>query len=229
MNKNIFKLPNQLTHTSGVKILVYGGAGSRKTRMSATTSPNPIYVAIENGLLSIRDVQIPVYDCRNNPQAFGQFMNLIKTPTINQFQTIIIDSLSELSTLVLLQAQAKPSLDLRRAYGELADIMLKWVHELFNLKSHNVIFICKQECVVNNNSSYYQPSLEGRKLYSEITHLIDVVLRFHTKNLIINGKSVACEVATSKNSPTFIARDRSGRLAEDEPQDFTYLINKIKS
>lgn len=35
-------------------------------------------------------------------------------------------------------------------------------------------------------------------------------------------------VASTKNQPDYIARDRSGKLFDDEPQDIGAIINKIR-
>lgn len=226
---SFLKLPSQLIAKSGIKMLVYGGAGTGKTRMCATTAPKPVVVAIENGILSIQNEQVPIVDCRgaNCLQNFEQFIKWVLSPESKQFETIIIDSWSELATQ-LLNAEIPKCKDPRQAYGIMADKMMNWAYILVNQVQQNVIFICKQECVVNNNIAYHQPSLEGKKLYTEFTHLIDVILRFQPKRFVINGKSQEFMVASVKNQPDYIARDRSGRLFDDEPQDIGALINKIR-
>lgn len=223
------KSPNQLISKSGIKILVYGGAGTYKTRGCATTAPRPVVVAIENGLLSIQNENVPVIDCRgeNCLVAFAQFIQWAQTPEARQFDTFIIDSWSELSTR-LLNAELPKVKDPRQAYGVMADKMMLWAHDLIYKINQNVIFICKQECASNNNAPYHQPSLEGKKLYTEFTHLIDIILRFQPKRFVINGKSQEYMVASSRNQPDYLARDRSGKLYEDEPQDLGAIINKIR-
>lgn len=226
---SFLKLPQQLVQRTGIKMLVYGGAGSGKTRMCATTAPKPVVVAVENGLLSIQNENVPIFDCRgkNCLQAFAQFMQWVQSPESKQFETIIIDSWSELAT-VLLNSEIPKCRDPRQAYGIMADKMLEWSSFLINQVPHNIIFICKQECGSNNNSPYHQPSLEGKKLYTEFTHSLDVILHFQPKRFVINGKSQEYMVASSKNQPDYLARDRSGRLYEDEPQDISVIINKIR-
>lgn len=225
---SFLKLPKDLVQKSGVKILIYGGAGSGKTR-SAVTAPKPLIVAIENGLLSIQYENVPVFDCRgkNCLQAFAQFIQWVQTPESRQFETIIIDSWSELATQ-LLNSEIPKCKDPRQAYGLMADKMMNWAYLLVNQISHNVVFICKQECVSSNNISYHQPSLEGKKLYTEFTHLIDIILRFQSKRFVINGKSQEFMVASSKNQPDYVARDRSGFLPEDVQQDLGFIIGTVK-
>ena len=226
---SFLKLPNQLIAKTGIKMIVYGGAGTGKTRNCAITSPKPVLVSVENGLLSIQNEQIPIVDCRgeNCLQNFESFVQWAKSAEAKQFETIIIDSWSELSTR-LLNAELPKVKDPRQAYGVMADKMMLWAHDLIYKINQNVIFICKQECASNNNAPYHQPSLEGKKLYTEFTHLIDIILRFQPKRFVINGKSQEYMVASSRNQPDYLARDRSGKLYEDEPQDLGAIINKIR-
>lgn len=226
---SFLKLPNQLISKTGIKMIVYGGAGTGKTRNCAITSPKPVLVAVENGLLSIQKEQIPIVDCRgeNCLQNFESFVQWAKSAEAKQFDTIIIDSWSELATQ-LLRVEIAKAKDGRQAYGIMADKMMNWAYQLVNQIPHNVIFICKQECGSNNGQPYHQPSLEGKKLYTEFTHLIDVILRFQSKRFVINNKAQEYMVASTKNQPDYIARDRSGTLFDDEPQDIGAIINKIR-
>lgn len=227
---NFLKLPQQLIERTGIKMLVYGGAGSGKTRMCATTAPKPLLVAIENGILSIQHENIPIFDCRgkNCLQAFSQFLQWVQSPESRQFETIIIDSWSELAT-ILLNSELPKQRDGRKAYSFMATKMLEWSSFLINHVPMNIIFICKQECGSNNGNPYHQPCLEGKKLYTEFTHSLDVILRFQSKRFVVNGQSQDYMVASSKNEPDYLARDRSGRLFADEPQDLGLIINKIKN
>lgn len=226
---SFLKLPNQLIAKTGIKMIVYGGAGTGKTRNCAITSPKPVLVSVENGLLSIQNEQIPIVDCRgeNCLQNFESFVQWAKSAEAKQFETIIIDSWSELATQ-LLRVEIAKAKDGRQAYGIMADKMMNWAYQLVNQIPHNVVFICKQECGTNCGQPYHQPSLEGKKLYTEFTHLIDVILRFQSKRFVINGKSQEYMVASTKNQPDYIARDRSGTLFDDELQDIGAIINKIR-
>ena len=48
--------------TNGIKVLVYGQAGSGKTSLCATTGGTPIIISAEGGLLSLRASDIPVIE-----------------------------------------------------------------------------------------------------------------------------------------------------------------------
>ena len=53
----------QAAEFHGIKCLVYGKAGHGKT-YAARTAPKPIILSAESGMLSLRDVDIPVITIR---------------------------------------------------------------------------------------------------------------------------------------------------------------------
>lgn len=242
MSLNDLRLPKDLILKRGVKILVYGGAGSCKTRACATTTQNSLFVAVENGILSIKDCNIPVLDCRpvgkDSTQAythsitqFTKFMSELKQGVYDKFDTIIIDSLSELVTN-LLNVELTKVKDDRQAYGAINDKILAWIDELDQVK-HNVILICKQELITlgsgTNAMLFARPQIEGKALYTKLTHKFDGIFRFQLKRLPVNGKVGEYLVISTKNQPDYIARDRSGTLPDDVPQDLQSVINAMKS
>lgn len=226
MSVSSLRLPRDLVQKNGVKMLIYGGAGTGKTR-SVTTAPRPMLFAIENGLLSIANEQVPVWSMDGKIEEFVRFMDwLERSAEAKQFDTIYIDSLSELSTLLLNQELEKAK-DPRQAYGAMADKVLKWVRTLNALTNKHVAVLAKQEMVNSNNINYYQPAFEGKKLFTEITHLFDEIFRFQPKRFKMQTGFQEFMVCSTKNMQDYLARDKSGKLAEDEPQDISAIIQKI--
>lgn len=240
MNLSNLKLPRDLIQKNGVKMLIYGGAGTGKTR-SVITAPRPILLAVEQGLLSLQNENVPVFDIHHNltpnmnpaERLNKKLANIVeffdwleKSAEAKQFDTVYIDSISEISSLVL-ESELPKAKDPRQAYGEMADKVLKWVRLLHQLPNKHVAMICKQEMVNSNNINYYQPSFEGQKLYKEITHLFDEVFRFQPKRFRTPQGMQEFMVCSTKNMQDYLARDKSGKLAEDEPQDISAIINKI--
>lgn len=240
MNLTNLRLPKDLIQRNGVKMLIYGGAGTGKTR-SIITAPRPIMLAVEQGLLSLQNENVPVFDIHYNltptmnpaERMNKKLANIVeffdwleRSAEAKQFDTVYIDSLSEIATLVL-ESELPKAKDPRQAYGELADKVLKWVRLLHQLPNKHVALLCKQEYVVSNNITYYQPAFEGQKLYKEITHLFDEIFRFQPKRFKTPQGFQEFMVASTKNMQDYLARDKSGKLAEDEPQDISAIINKI--
>lgn len=240
MNLSNLRLPKDLIQKNGVKMLIYGGAGTGKTR-SVITAPRPILLAVEQGLLSLQNENVPVFDVHYNitPQMKieerlnKKLVNIVeffdwleRSNEAKQFDTVYIDSLSEISTLILESEMSKVK-DPRQAYGSMADKVLKWVRQLHLMPNKHIALICKQEMIHSNNINYYQPSFEGQKLYKEVTHLFDEIFRFQPKRFKIQQGFQEFNVCSTKNMQDYLARDKSGKLAEDEPQDIGAIIYKI--
>lgn len=220
------RLPRDLVLKNGVKMLIYGGAGTGKTR-SVITTPRPMLFAVEKGLLSIQNENIPVWDMNGKLEEFVKFIEwLEKSNESKQFDTIYVDSLSELSSIVL-QLELPKVKDDRKAYGAMLVKMLEWVRKLYFLPQKHVALIAKQEVITSNNVSYAQPFFEGRRLYTEITHLMDEIFKFQPKRFRTQNGMQEFMVCSTKNMQDYLARDKSGKLAEDEPQNIGAIIQKI--
>ena len=226
MSLNSLRLPRELVQKNGVKMLIYGGAGTGKTR-SVVTAPRPMLFAIEKGLLSIQNENVPVWDMNGRLDEFVKFMEWVeKSHEVKQFDTIYVDSLSELATILLEQELMKAK-DPRQAYGAMADKVLKWVRTLNSLPQKHVALLAKQEIISSNNINYAQPAFEGKKLFTEITHLMDEIFRFQSKRFKMQTGFQEFMVCSTKNMQDYLARDKSGKLAEDEPQNIAEIISKI--
>lgn len=242
MNLSNLKLPRDLIQRNGVKMLIYGGAGTGKTR-SVLTTPRPVLLAVEQGLLSLQGENVPVFDVHTNitpTMGDGERLNkklsniveffewLVKSSEARNFDTVYIDSISEISTLVL-EMELQKVKDPRQAYWTMSDKVLKWVRFLHSIPNKHVAMLCKQEMINSNNINYYQPSFEGQKLFKEITHLFDEIFRFQPKRFKMQTGFQEFMVCSTKNMQDYLARDKSGKLAEDELQDIGAIINKIMS
>lgn len=223
-------------------MLIYGGAGTGKTR-SVLTTPRPVLLAVEQGLLSLQGENVPVFDVHTNitpTMGEGERLNkklsniveffewLEKSADARNFDTVYIDSISEISTLVL-EMELQKAKDPRQAYGAMADKVLKWVRLLHAMPNKHIAMLCKQEMINSNNINYYQPSFEGQKLFKEVTHLFDEIFRFQSKRFKMQTGFQDFMVCSTKNMQDYLARDKSGKLAEDELQDIGAIINKIMS
>lgn len=240
MNLSNLRLPKDLIQRNGVKMVVYGGAGTGKTR-SVLTAPRPVLLAVEQGLLSLQNENVPVFDINHNINPSMQikervtkklanivefFEWLERSPEAKQFDTVYIDSLSEISSLVL-EDELEKNKDPRKAYGEMWDRVLKWTKLLYTMQNKHVVLICKQDMITSNGIQYHQPSLEGQRLFREVTHMFDEIFRFQPKRFRMQTGMEEFNVCSTKNMQDYLARDKSGKLAEDEPQDINAIITKI--
>lgn len=213
--------------STGVKMLVYGGPGAGKTRLIPTL-PNPVIASAEGGLLSIRGSNIPVVQIRSLAD-IGDFYNWCKTsPEAKRYQSVGIDSISEIMEVLLANAKAKG--DMRGAYGEVLERGVQLVR-MFRDLPFNVYISAKMEMIKDESGKQtFVPLLPGQKLGPQLPYFFDEV--FHRTSLTflnpdtgVNQTSQVIQVRqTEQHSMT---KDRSGKLDTYEPPDLGYIINKI--
>lgn len=208
---------------NGVKILVYGRAGRGKTTLCAT-APNPVILSAEAGLLSLSPYTLPYAEIRNIQDLRDAYRWAIGASEAKQFQTICLDSLSEIAEVVLADAKAKTK-DPRQAYGTLIEEMTKVIREFRDLPGFNVYFSAKEEAVKNDVTGMVMngPSMPGARLGPMLPYFFDEVFQ-----LSIEGTGPQ-SYRYLRTQPDFLneAKDRSGRLDEREPPNLAHIITKI--
>lgn len=216
----------QLAVQHGVKILTYGKAGVGKTTLCAT-APAPVILSAEAGLLSLREHNIPVIQIRTVDDLMEAHRWAEESTDAMQFETICIDSLTEIGEVVLANAKKLVS-DPRQAYGELLEKMGVTIRAFRDFSGKHVYMTAKQESVLDDGSGIRLngPSMPGSKLGQQLPYLFDEV--FHLGiNKDNNGKSF--RYLRTEPDLQYEAKDRSGRLNPVEPPDLTYIINKVLS
>jgi hypothetical protein len=214
----------QLAVQSGVKILVYGKAGVGKTTLCAT-APAPVILSAEAGLLPLRDYNIPVIQIRTVEDLMEAHRWAESSAEAQQFQTICIDSLTEVGEVVLANAKQIVK-DPRQAYSELIEKMGRTIRAFRDLDGKHVYMAAKQDLVKDESTgvTLSGPSMPGVKLAQQLPYLFDEV--FH---LGVNKDKNGNTFRFFRTEPDLQveAKDRSGRLDPVEFPDLTYIINKI--
>lgn len=214
------KLTTTKTTVHYVNMLVYGESGIGKTTL-CKTAPAPIIISAEKGLLSLADVDIPVVEVHNIKDIDEVYTYLLKN---TQYQTVCIDSLSELSEVVLAEAKATIK-DGRMAYGAMADKMMHITRLFRDLPNKHTYFIAKQKRMTDEATGKmsYVASVPGQSYANNLPYFFDVVACMRI------GKKDKDEYRYLQTQPglQYEAKDRSGKLAKEEKPDLTYIINKI--
>jgi len=211
--------------SNGVKVVLAGSSGAGKTVMAAT-APNPIFISAEKGLLSLADKDIPyleVKTLRSMDEAY-------KFCRDSEYETIILDSLSEITTNVLDQHKRElisesntGKIDARQAYGKVAESVGNLVRNFRDIDGKNVIFIAKEKRIDDEESGtfYFEAYMPGKVLPFDLPYLVDEVFALQIDR---KGNRFVQTQPDRKR----ICKDRSNKLDAQEVPDFIHIFNKIK-
>jgi len=200
---------NTVGLTHGVKLLVYGLSGKGKTVLGAS-APRPLFLSAENGLLSLRRYNLPFIKI-DTLKSLRDAFDFCETPKATQFDTVILDSLSEIAEIALAEQKGKTK-DGRKAYGEMADIVTQIVKDFRDLPRKHVVLICKQGYATDGQTGarYAQPSFPGKQLEENAPYWFDGVFQLET----FPGEQPGQIVRALRTQPDQYtqAKDRSGAL-----------------
>jgi hypothetical protein len=212
--------------SEGIKCLLYGGSGTGKTP-ALGTAPSPIIISAESGLLSLRSQNLPFIEIKSYANLLEAYQWCLQSTEARQFYTLCLDSISEVME-VLLNEEKRKSRDPRKAYGELLDQGLQIARSFRDMKNKAVIIVAKEEYVKDESigAMLYQPMLPGSKLGPQLPYFFD-----ETFQMLVGKDAQQKDVRYFRTKRTFqhVARDRSGRLDEFEPANFTHVFTKILS
>lgn len=221
--------PNILSTASvvnrGIKVMVYGRAGVGKTYL-CSTAPAPIILSCESGLLSLRAYNLPYIGIETLADLQGAFNWIAQSDEARQFQTICLDSISEIIEKLLEEEKTKTK-DPRKAYGEIMTKGVAIIRGFRDLPGRNVVLIAKEEWSKDEQSGsmFCQPSFPGQKLGPALPYYPDEVFQlcvFTSPQSKERVRALRCHPDQFN-----IAKDRSGALAEFEPPNLFEVFRKI--
>jgi len=208
--------------SDGVKVLVYGGAGSGKTTLIGTL-PEPIIISAEAGLLSLADLDIPYIEV-TDMASLKEAYSFVTSAEAIAFKSVAVDSISEIAEVVL-SYEKKNNKDPRMAYGEMQTQMVDLIRAFRDISGKNVYMSAKQEKVQDESGRIlYGPSAPGNKLAQMLPYYFDEVLALRVEK-DEEGKPQRALMCDSDG--LWSAKDRSGKLSPWETADLSYIINKI--
>lgn len=218
----ILKSTNEII-TTGLKVLVYGQAGAGKTTLIRTL-PDPVILSAEGGLLSLRSENLPYIEIKTMRDLQEAFLWLRDSEEAKRFRSVALDSISEIAEVVLGEEKAA-SKDPRQAYGNTQDQMTALIRAFRDLPGRHIYFSAKVEKQLNEvGQLLHSPSMPGQKLGQMLPYFFDEVFALRvTPDKDGNiGRALMCV-----SDGIWTAKDRSGVLAQWEPADLGYVINKI--
>lgn len=215
----------ELVKKFGVKAVMYGGPGSGKTPL-CDTAPRPVLCAVEPGLLSMRQSKTPTYEAFELAK-IEEFLAWVHgSNEAKNFDTICIDSVSEMAEKILKEEQRKNK-DGRAAYGQMSIRVMNILNKLYYMPNKHIYLIAKQGSFEEGGVQTLKPFFPGQDLNVKVPHMFDEILHLGLANV----PNVWEPVKAIRTRSTFgiFARDRSGMLDEFEPPNLTTLFNKAMS
>ena len=207
----------------GVKICVYGIAGSGKTTLCATAR-NAIMLSAEAGLLSIKGMgrRMDYYEI----QSYEDLQEAYDLVIDSEYETICLDSLTEIAERILAEEKQLQK-DARQAYGIMQDKCRNLVRAFRDIKGKNVVFVCKQERIQNEqNALIYSPSVPSKALPQEIPYFFDEV--FAMRIIKNPDTQESYRVVQTQPYDGYDGKDRSNKLEVWEEPDLQKILDKIK-
>lgn len=217
-----------------LKVLLYGASGSGKTRFAATF-PRPLFLDLENGLRSTIKVK-PVLRYPANPKRVitsypqvRKFIDLVNADTNPQYETIVVDSLTELQLLI--HKHTISEYDANRVYGDQMTItdygkanrdFIDTIREFLKMP-YNIVFTAIETPREYEEQQVY-PKFIGKQTGPDLLRIMEMIGYCH---VVKKGDSFR-HYCSFQMSPTYIAKDRMGIVDKDIPNDYESLIAAAK-
>lgn len=159
--------------SAGIKMLVYGAAGTGKTCLIPTL-PSPVILSAEGGLLSISDQNIPFIEVKSMDTLRKAYAWLTESEEAKQFASVAIDSISEIAE-VCLGNEKKVNKDPRAAYGEMQTTMAEAIRSFRDLPKHVLMTAKLEKSQDELGRMLYSPSMPGNKTGQALPYQFDIV------------------------------------------------------
>ena len=212
---------NKINAKDGIKTLVYGPSGVGKTRL-AITAPGPFIFSAEEGLLSLRRENIPYVPINTYAKMKDAFAWFMKSNEAKYIQTLLLDSLTEISQVILAEEKLKNK-DPRKAYGAMQDSVYELIRAFRDYKGRNVVLICWEQYVEFGLGKKAVPVIPSEKLQAALPYFWDLVLHHHHGR---TPEGIVYQAFHTQDTDWWTAKDRGGNLDELEEPNLTKLFKK---
>jgi phage nucleotide-binding protein len=207
---------------NGVKLLVYGAAGSGKTSL-ITTLPKPLVLSAEAGLLSIQDADLPFIEITTIDDLRQAYV-YVTGEAGAEYESVALDSISEIAEVVL-NAEKKIAKDPRQAYGAMQEQVSDLIRAFRDLPGKHVYMSAKLEKSQDEmGRMLYAPSMPGNKVGQSLPYFFDEVLALRVER---DAEGNTQRALMCDTDGLWAAKDRSGKLAPWEAPDLGAVIEKI--
>lgn len=216
---------SELAKQFGVKLLVYGPAGTAKTPIIGT-APRPVVLSVETGTRSLANLPTDVKGVHTrNAKEIRDFLNwAVSSNEARNFDTICIDSLTEIAEMFLLDEMSKTT-NLQRAYGEMGKHVKAMVRAINQMRHKHFYMIAQLSYKDVAATSKRVPRFPGQELSSFVPHEIDEIYYVDRQPVPPTHQVHLCwQTAGDANT---LARSRSGKVDPFESPNIGTVIRKI--
>lgn len=209
---------------SSVTIVVYGKSGSGKTRLIASL-PRPFIISVEKGLLSLAGEDIDFTEIASFDEFIEAYTTLLNTQ--DQWDSLCIDSISELAEILLAEEKKLEAKDQRRAYQKVQETMYSLFRALREDFPGKIIYLTTKVDKDTNleGLTQFAPMMPGNKIAQNISYFFDEVFALRQFK---NQEGVVESWLMCRGDEMWLAKDRSGRLSDYEPFDLGAIVRKIR-
>ena len=218
--------------SDGIKALIYSEPGNGKTTLAATLDlKRTLIISFESGLLSILDESgfedLQYVEPSNLSDLKDIYDNLKNDKDLAaKYDTIFIDSLSEISDMMLEALKQDPTVytgmkDNMKLYMINQEKVVGIAKSFRDLKGYNVIMTALAATKTTNMVEKLLPSMAGQKLADKLPPLYDFVWY-----LEVTSDGVRRLITQPTSSIT--AKSRSRKLESAEQPNLGNILLKIK-
>jgi len=210
-----------------VKALVYGESGVGKTFL-IKTAPKPLIISAEKGLLTLKDQKIPVIEIKTFEDLEDAYTFVTSDKRASRFETICLDSISDIAETVLSEEKEKCGADPRQAYGAYADKLLPMIKKFRDIEGKHVYFTAKLRRMHDDFTGItsYGPSMPGQQLGPQLPYLFDFCFVLRVGQEEDGGKF---RFLQTESDIQYTAKARGGRMEPTEEADLTAIFDKALS
>lgn len=208
---------------SGIKMLVYGAAGTGKTCLIPTL-PSPVILSAEGGLLSISDHNIPFIEVKSMDTLREAYAWLTESEEAKQFASVAIDSISEIAE-VCLGNEKKVNKDPRAAYGEMQTTMAEAIRSFRDLPKHVYMTAKLEKSQDELGRMLYSPSMPGNKTGQALPYQFDIVAALRVEK---DAEGATQRALMCDTDGLWQAKSRVKGVEAWESPDLGEIISKAK-
>lgn len=225
--------------------LVAGESGVGKTSLARTIPLNTIIISMESGLSCLAGTDIDTIvidpshpfkrpdkhevDPKNPTYAITEvFLKLVTPEFKKKYQVIFIDSLTEMSQLILADLKKDPVIAASKngyeLWGKYKERMMIIIKMFRDLSPYTVVFTCLTDKEKDGLDYFDVLNIEGSSVRSSIKAMFDVCLKYE----IIEHEDKKFRKLITDTELNPIAKDRTSKLSKYENPDLGAIMRKIK-